>query len=296
MQKESNVRVIFSLKALLRWVASRPPSNKVGFVPTMGGLHEGHMALLAQAHKDCHTVVCSIFVNPIQFQDPNDYTKYPRTLEADKKKATTAGVDLLFCPSAEEIYPTPPLIKIDFGSLTQVMEGQGRPGHFNGVAIVLSRLFHWIRPTRAYFGEKDWQQCLLAQQLVQDLGLGIQIVTVPTVREKNGLAISSRNARLTAPERNQAAVLYTALQEAEAALQQGQHPKKVQKAAIQALKLAKSLQLEYFEIVDSYTLKPAHNIYEHKYVSLCLAARVGSVRLIDNLRFAVQKTSSLNKI
>ena len=250
----------------------------------MGQLHEGHISLLDQARKDCDQLVCSVFVNPFQFNDQRDFSNYPRDLASDQRKAKSAGCDLFFCPSVEDIYPRQPLIHIDFGPITREMEGKYRPGHFNGVAIVLSKLFHMVGPRIAYFGEKDWQQCLLAERLSEDLSFGLEIKILPTRREESGLAISSRNSRLTSLQRKQAAHIYTHLQEVADGLKSGLNLHKLQEETKERLHQLAFLELEYFEIVDSYTMSRVKDVNQHKSISLCIAAHIGGVRLIDHLR------------
>ena len=278
------MKVVRSIPLLLEQLGSHLYRRTVGLVPTMGSLHAGHLELLRRARKDCERVVCSIFVNPLQFNEKEDYKNYPRALSSDTKQAEATGCDLLFFPKASDIYPSEPLLKMDFGAIAKSMEGKGRPGHFNGVAIVLSKLFHMVQPTVAYFGEKDWQQYLLAQRLVADLGFLLKVEAVPTVRDDSGLAFSSRNSRLSSTQRQQATALYTTLKWASSELQLGRSPLSVQAAAFDSLRHSPGVRPEYFEIVDSYTLAQVSDIRAHKFVSLLVAAEVGPVRLIDNLR------------
>ena len=282
------MKVIHLSTLLLEQLTSCVERSSVALVPTMGNLHEGHLLLLRLARKDCKKVVCSIFVNPMQFNKREDYKNYPRVLSSDVKKAKDVGCDLLFCPEVSDIYPDTPLLRMNFGSITESMEGKERPGHFNGVAIVLSKLFHIVQPTVAYFGEKDWQQCLLVKKLVSDLSFQLRIEIVPTVREESGLAYSSRNDRLTSTERQKAACLYTALVWASAELKLGRSPDKVQATVLQKLRRTPDVRPEYIEIVDSYTLSQVKNISQHKSVSLCVAAEVGAVRLIDHVRIQLK--------
>ena len=278
------MEVIRSSTLLVDQLTSCVGRSSVALVPTMGNFHKGHLSLLRLARKNCKKVVCSIFVNPTQFNKKEDYRNYPKTLTSDIKKATSVGCDILFCPEVSDIYPSLPLLKIDFGHITKSMEGKGRPGHFNGVAIVLSKLFHIVQPTVAYFGEKDWQQCLLAKQLVADLSFPIHIEIAPTVREENGLAYSSRNSRLTSTEQERASCLYAVLSWASSELQLRRSPIEVHTTLLQKLQSTPGVRPEYVEIVDSYTLSQVKDVKEHKSVSLCVAAEIGPVRLIDHIR------------
>ncbi|HAR19287.1 MAG TPA: pantoate--beta-alanine ligase, partial [Cytophagales bacterium] len=189
-------------------------SGSLGFVPTMGALHDGHLSLVTRCKAENQKTVCSIFVNPIQFDNQEDFSKYPQHLEQDLNLLEKVGCDWVFVPSAQEMYPSVPKLKFDFGALEKVMEGKQRVGHFNGVAIVVSRLFHVIQPSVAYFGQKDLQQTIIVRQLIQDLGFQIQMQVCDTLREENGLAMSSRNVRLSTRARNDAALLYSTLLQA----------------------------------------------------------------------------------
>ena len=258
----------------------------------MGQVHAGHLALLARARAACEQVICSIFVNPEQFNKKEDYLNYPRSWKADVQLIEATGCDILFSPSVDEMYPHAPRVQLDFGTLTEKMEGLHRPGHFNGVAVVLSKFFHLLRPSSVYLGEKDWQQCLLVKQLVEELNFNLQVVTVPTVRAKDGLALSSRNVHLTDVQRTRATCLYATLCSAATKLKKGHNPEQVKIAAIAQLESVADVVVDYFEIVDSYILTPIVKISPHKYISLCLAVRVGAVRLIDNIRFTVPVAQS----
>ncbi|QCR24054.1 pantoate--beta-alanine ligase [Pontibacter sp. SGAir0037] len=258
--------------------------QQIGFVPTMGALHEGHLQLLRASKKENDITICSIFVNPTQFNNPDDYKLYPRTLEQDTALLERVGCDLLFAPNAEEVYPQQSLLQFSFGKLEAVMEGEHRPGHFNGVATVVSKLFHIVQPHKAYFGQKDLQQVAIIRQLVYGLSFDLQLVCYPTVREESGLAMSSRNKRLTAQQREQAAHLYKSLQLAQELLRK--QPVFVIKDEVKAyLHQVEGINLEYFEIADALTLQPVEHLEpgSGKEVALCMAAHVGEVRLIDNL-------------
>jgi pantoate--beta-alanine ligase len=262
----------------------RREGKRIGLVPTMGALHEGHLQLVRAAAQDCDVVVVSIFVNPTQFNNPDDFRLYPRLPEADAALLEPAGCTALFLPSVEEMYPQPTVLRFDFGPLERVMEGEHRPGHFNGVATVVSKLFHLSRPHRAYFGQKDFQQVAVVRQLVQDLSFDLELVAYPTIREADGLAMSSRNRRLDAPARAVAPRLYEALQlAAELVRQRATPPAGVQAAAASFLAPEPAIALEYLAIVDAHTLQPLTEWQSGRPVALCLAAHLGGVRLIDNV-------------
>jgi pantoate--beta-alanine ligase len=252
-----------------------------GFVPTMGALHEGHIALVRRARRENALATCSIFVNPIQFNNPEDLLKYPRTLEQDLRMLSEAGCDMVFVPEVNEMYPEPVLKKYDFGPLERVMEGKFRPGHFNGVAVVVDRLLRIMEPQRAYFGEKDFQQLRIIQSLMQMESLPMEIVPCPTVRETDGLAMSSRNRRLTEAERKVAPEIFRTLSEVK---------QKAGKATVGDLKAWASgriksfgMDVEYFEIADPETLQSAETWDEKPVLRAFVACFLGNVRLIDNL-------------
>jgi pantoate--beta-alanine ligase len=277
------MEVIEQVPALRHTVAAlRCGGKRIGFVPTMGALHEGHLQLLRASARENDVTICSVFVNPTQFNNASDYTLYPRTLEQDIELLQTVGCDYLFAPNAGEIYPQQSVLQFSFGALEAVMEGEHRPGHFNGVATIVSKLFHYVQPHKAYFGQKDLQQVAIVRQLVQALSFDLELVAHPTVRETDGLAMSSRNKRLTASQRQQATQLYKVLQLAAADLHRKPIP--VIKADVAAyLRQVDELQLEYFEVTDPYTLQPVADVREQEEVALCIAAFVGEVRLIDNV-------------
>ena len=263
--------------------AFRCSGKSIGFVPTMGALHKGHLQLLHASTQENDVTICSIFVNPTQFNNPDDYKLYPRTLHQDIELLKTTGCDLLFAPDPKEVYPPQqPLLQFSFGALEDVMEGEQRPGHFNGVATIVSKLFHMVQPHRAYFGQKDLQQVAIVRQLVHTLSFDLQLVCIPTVREEDGLAMSSRNTRLNAEQRQVAPNLHKALKLAEAQLRQ--QPVAAIKAEVAAyLGSVDGVLLEYFEIANSSTLQPVEDVTEVQEVALCIAAVVGPVRLIDNI-------------
>ncbi len=260
----------------------RKSGSTIGFVPTMGALHEGHLELLRKARLDNDLVVCSIFVNPKQFNNTEDLDKYPRTLERDTKLLKSVGCDLLFHPSATDMYPEKTTKVYDFGHLDKVMEGKYRPGHFNGVAVVVSRLFDIVRPDRAYFGEKDFQQLAIIQKLVQMDQIPVEIVPCPIVREPDGLAMSSRNQRLTPEERRIAPFIYQCLNEVRE--KAGILPVEKLKTTIESkFRGQAAFNLEYFEIVDMQNLMPVKNRTDSPDIIACVATYLGKVRLIDNI-------------
>ncbi|WP_299818570.1 pantoate--beta-alanine ligase [uncultured Pontibacter sp.] len=265
--------------------ALRCSGKRIGFVATMGALHEGHLQLLRASAKENDITVCSIFVNPTQFNNPEDYKLYPRTSEQDIALLKTVNCDYLFEPDASEIYTQQTLLQFSFGALEAVMEGEHRPGHFNGVATIVSKLFHYITPHRAYFGQKDLQQVAVVRQLVQALSFDLELICFPTVREQNGLAMSSRNKRLTEEQRQVATNLYKVLQLAAGKLRENSVQSIKQEVAA-FLQDTGQIKLEYFEVAHPDTLQPVQNVQEVKEVkevALCIAAHVGEVRLIDNM-------------
>jgi pantoate--beta-alanine ligase len=256
--------------------------NSVGFIPTMGALHEGHLSLVREAKKETGFVISSIFVNPVQFNNPDDLANYPRDIKKDIQLLESAECDFLFYPSVKEMYPEPVKDIFDFNGLDSLMEGNFRPGHFNGVATVVKRLFEIIRPNKAYFGLKDYQQLLIIHKLTKDYKLPVEIIPCPTVREKDGLAMSSRNQRLSKQERKQATLLYEVLKMVK--IQSGFSTISEIKSHVDYLfHKSKDVRLEYFEIVDMYTLEPIKAWAQSKNVIACIAAWVGNVRLIDNI-------------
>jgi pantoate--beta-alanine ligase len=254
----------------------------VGFVPTMGALHEGHLTLVRQSVEENDFTVCSIFVNPIQFNNPEDLKKYPRNLEKDMAMLEKEGCGLVFAPTAEEMYPEPVTEVFDFNGLDQVMEGQFRPGHFNGVAVVVKKLFGIIQPNRAYFGEKDFQQLAIIKYLVKKMDLPVEIVPCPIIRETDGLAMSSRNTRLNQKHRELAPKIFNVLSEVK---------ERSAKFGVQELKNwvehqfrdNPEFKMEYFEIADTETLQPVSSWSDSKHIIACIAIFLGKIRLIDNI-------------
>jgi len=261
---------------------------EIGFVPTMGALHQGHLSLIEEAKQKCEFVVVSIFVNPLQFNNPDDFAKYPSTLEADTLLLEAAGIDMLFAPNAEEMYGNAYTeTGINFGSITEVMEGSSRPGHFNGVGVVVSKLFNLVQPTKAYFGLKDLQQVRVIQQLVTDLDFPIEIIPSPTLREPDGLALSSRNARLTTDQRVIAPYIFKALNNVVDELGEGVTNAKAISNATDYLNFNGITTIDYLEVVDSKTLQPVRNPKKNTELAVCIACFVGNTRLIDNLIFSL---------
>lgn len=260
----------------------RSSGKTIGFVPTMGALHAGHLQLVRAAGEQNDITVCSIFVNPTQFNNPEDYRLYPRLLEEDTHLLEAADCDVLFVPAAIEIYPEPALVQFNFGLLEQVMEGKYRPGHFNGVATVVSKLFHLVNPHRAYFGQKDLQQYTILNQLVRDLNFDLEMVCHSIIREPDGLAMSSRNRRLNPEQRVVAVHLYKALTLA-AEFLQNQDIAQVKETVAHYLGQFDELQPEYFEVVNVKNLQPLTELNQSGGAALCIAAYLGDIRLIDNI-------------
>ena len=274
------VRTIADVRA--HTADARRRGRRIGFVPTMGALHDGHARLIDEARRDCDTVVVSIFVNPLQFDRREDLDKYPRLLQADTERCQALGVDVVFAPDVDEMYPQPPACTVEVGSLAAHLCGQFRPGHFAGVATVVLKLFEIVRPDRAYFGEKDAQQLVVVRRLVTDLNVPVDVIGVPTVREHDGLALSSRNLRLDAEERRIAVSLIAALKTAQDLIATGRRDVSgIRHLATAMIPSDERLRLEYLEIVDPDSMEPVETV-----TSPVLAAGalwVGSTRLIDNL-------------
>lgn len=256
----------------------------VGFVPTMGALHEGHLTLVRRCAAENDVCVVSIFVNPTQFNNKHDLETYPRNLEADIKLLQSAGCDVLFAPSESEIYPEPDTRRFDFGTLDKVMEGAYRPGHFNGVAQVVSRLFNIIKPTRAYFGEKDFQQLAIIREMVKQYNVPVEIVGCPIAREESGLALSSRNQRLSAEGKAAALSISKALF-GSVYLKNEKSVSELKAWVIDKINSDPMLEVEYFDIVDSLSLKSIENWDETDNAVGCVTVYCGDVRLIDNIQY-----------
>lgn len=276
------MKIFTEIGAIRAFLAKKKSSNKsIGLVPTMGALHDGHLALMKASKSENDITVCSIFVNPIQFNNPADLEKYPRTLEKDIQLLKSVKCDVLFCPETSEMYPSQPSLKMSFGELETVMEGKFRPGHFSGVAIVVSKLFNIIQPHLAYFGQKDFQQLKVVENLVEELSLDITIRSIPIFREPDGLAMSSRNARLTSEQRSQAIVFYHSLKLAKQKLMNGISFSDVQKEVKNNIEKIPGLKLEYLEMASVTNLKLLNRVSKDSV--LLIAGYVGEIRLIDNL-------------
>lgn len=262
----------------------RLKGKTIGFVPTMGALHEGHATLVEQCAAENDLCVVSIFVNPTQFNNKEDLKHYPRTPEEDHRLLERIGAAIIFEPSVEEMYPEPDKRVFNFGMLDKVMEGQFRPGHFNGVAQVVSKLFTLVRPDKAYFGEKDFQQLAIVREMVRQLQLPVQIVGVPIVRETSGLAMSSRNQRLTEEQKKNASAIYRILRESTGI--SGEYtPKQLTDFVIREINKVPGLSVEYFEIVNGNSLQLISSWEKTTYSVGCIAVFCGEVRLIDNIRY-----------
>ena len=276
--------LIKTIKELQNILNDSRESGIIGFIPTMGALHKGHLSLVKQAVLENETVVVSIFVNPTQFNDSSDLVKYPRTLESDLELLKTTGCHIVFAPSAKEVYPEPDIRKFNFGKLEMVMEGKHRPGHFNGVAQVVSKLFKMVKPDKAYFGLKDFQQLAIIKAMVLQMESPIEIIACPIIREESGLAMSSRNELLTEKQRKNASLIYRTISTAKE--QKGQ--KTVSETinwVIEVINRNPFLNVEYFEIIDDKQLQPIKNWNAKSSKIGCIAAFCGDVRLIDNIYF-----------
>ncbi|HJC27064.1 MAG TPA: pantoate--beta-alanine ligase [Candidatus Alistipes stercoravium] len=274
---------IFTSVKELRAALDRVEPSGIGFVPTMGALHAGHRSLVERARRENDTVVVSVFVNPTQFNDKNDLKHYPRTPEADARTLEEAGADFVLMPSVEEIYPEPDTRVFDFGQIDKVMEGATRPGHFNGVAQVVSRLFDIVRPARAYFGEKDFQQIAVIRAMVAQLNLSVRIVECPIVRGEDGLALSSRNQLLDAEHRAAAPHIYATLRRAV------ERSREMDPAALKAWVTAEVernplLKVIYYQSVDALTMQEVASWEDAPRIQGCIAVQAGEIRLIDNIR------------
>ena len=255
----------------------------IGLVPTMGALHEGHLSLIRTSKSQNAITVCTIYVNPTQFNNAGDLLKYPRTIENDIALLEKGGCDVLFFPDNEEMYKTEGSLKFDFGQLDKVLEGEFRPGHFSGVALVVSKFFNIVQPDRAYFGQKDFQQFKIISRLVEELKFNIELPFIPTLRELDGLAMSSRNLRLNKDERTKALVIFRSLQLAKKELQKGTSLTKVKQMVRSLCESEKGVQLEYFEVADSDNLSILENVTIGDRCIMLIAGFVGEIRLIDNM-------------
>ena len=273
---------IAEMRALRRAFA-----GDAGFVPTLGYLHDGHISLVRAAKERNEHTIASIFVNPSQFNNPDDFERYPRDNEGDLAQLREQGVDVVFVPAIEEMYPSGPSTSVDVGEITERLEGEHRPGHFRGVTTVVAKLFNVVQPTRAYFGHKDAQQLIVIRRMVSDLHLGVEIVAMPTIREPDGLAMSSRNARLSPAEREAALVLWKALRLATQLYEGGERSGVRLREELQALISGEPLaRVDYVSVADTETLQELDSIDDEALVSL--AVHVGDVRLIDNITLPSQ--------
>ncbi|MFI3327940.1 MAG: pantoate--beta-alanine ligase [Rikenellaceae bacterium] len=258
--------------------------SQVGFVPTMGAIHEGHLSLVRRAKEACGVVAVSIFVNPTQFNDPKDLERYPRQLQSDCELLEGVGADVVFAPSVEEIYPEVDTRVFEFGTVDAGMEGASRPGHFNGVAQVVSRLFDIVLPAKSFFGEKDFQQVAVIKAMVAQLQLPVDIVVVDTVRESDGLALSSRNVLLTPEHRASAPHIYKALQWAKASAGGGVGVSDVCSGVIERVEASGLLKVLYFAVVDASSMVELVDWSDSENIQGCIAVQAGAVRLIDNIK------------
>ncbi len=283
------MHIIKSIRGLQAW-RRKHENHKIGFVPTMGALHEGHLSLIRHACKHCSTVVVSIFVNPLQFGPGEDLSRYPRPVKSDQQLCRDAGVDLLFWPSSQEFYPQDFQTLVKVHRLSQRWEGEARPTHFEGVTTVVTKLLCLVRPDRCYLGQKDYQQLLVIKQLVQDLNIDTTIVRCPTIREADGLALSSRNRYLSANQRIQATSLFTALQQGVQAIKQGAtNVWAIQSRMQKVLKKYPGIKIEYLAVCDAKSLDQLSQVKGE--VVLMGAIQIGNVHLIDNILVKALKKS-----
>ena len=281
------MKVINTIQSLRdELAAARAEGKTVGLVPTMGALHEGHASLVRRSVKENDITVVSIFLNPTQFNDKGDLERYPRTLEADCALLEQCRATIAFAPSVEEVYPEPDTRQFSYPPTDTVMEGAHRPGHFNGVCQVVSKLFSYVEPDRAYFGEKDFQQIAVIRRMVDDLGFKLQIVPCPVVRERSGLAMSSRNTLLTPEERRAAARIYSILEESKD-YAVDHELEEVRERAIRRINEVSELEVEYYSIVDGNTLEDVHSWDDSDSIVGCITVYCGQkpIRLIDHIRY-----------
>lgn len=276
------VKSVIELKSCL--ASERQKGKRIGLVPTMGALHAGHLSLVKRCVKDNDICVVSDFVNPTQFNDKHDLATYPRTLDNDAALLEKAHCDYLFAPSVEEMYPEPDTRQFDLGTVQQVMEGARRPGHFNGVCQVVSKLFYIVEPDKAYFGEKDFQQIAVIRAMVKQLNIKVNVVSCPILRESDGLALSSRNVRLTPEERQKAPLIARTLKES-ITFAAGRTVQEVHDFVVNTINSDPVMRVEYFEIVDGNTMKSINKWFETDYPVGCITVYCGDVRLIDNIKY-----------
>ena len=279
------MKVVKSIEELRGYLSEAKANKKtIGFVPTMGALHDGHMSLVRRSAGENDECVVSIFVNPTQFNDKNDLQTYPRTLEKDCGLLEKAGCTIAFAPSVEEIYPEPDTRVFRLGPVAEVMEGPRRPGHFNGVAQVVSKLFDIVNPDNAYFGEKDFQQIAVIREMVKQLNLPVNIVSCPIVREEDGLAMSSRNTRLTPEQRRKAPIIARTLKES-ITFASARSVKEVVDYVIRTINSVPEMEVEYYEIVDGSSMQPVREWADTTCPVGCITVYCGNVRLIDNIAY-----------
>lgn len=279
------MRVVKTISELKSLISGYKQENKtVGLVPTMGALHAGHKSLVDRARKENDIVVVSVFVNPTQFNNKQDLATYPRTEERDCALLEAAGCDVVFMPAVEEVYPEPDNRQFDLGAVAEVMEGAHRPGHFNGVAQIVSKLFGVVEPDRAYFGEKDFQQIAVIRKMVQLEGFKLQIVACPIKREDDGLALSSRNVRLTAEQRQLAPNIYRVLKES-CNFAKSHTVAETEKFVVDSLNALPQMEVEYYSIVDALTMQPVSDWVDADSITGCITVYCGEVRLIDNIAY-----------
>jgi pantoate--beta-alanine ligase len=279
------MKIVNSIQKLKRYLAEERQHNKqIGFVPTMGALHNGHLSLVKRCVEENDVCVVSIFVNPTQFNDKNDLATYPRTLDKDSALLEPAGCDYVFAPTETEMYPEPDTRTFDFGTVSAVMEGARRPGHFNGVAQIVSKLFYAVEPDNAYFGEKDFQQIAVIRAMVKQLNIPVKINACPILREDDGLALSSRNVRLTPEQRQKAPLIARTLKES-TNFAAGKSVQETIDYVVNTINADPVMRVEYYEIVDGITMESIKDWSDTEYAVGCITVYCGEVRLIDNVRY-----------
>ena len=277
------MKVCHTIKDIQSSIKELRHQGKLGFVPTMGALHRGHTSLVESAKKQTELIAVSIFVNPAQFNNPQDLENYPRTLDQDLIMLEEHGCDLVFVPTVKEMYSSQTDVKIDLGSITTELEGAFRPGHFDGVGLIVSKLFNIIQPDVAFFGQKDLQQFFVIKKLVEALNFPLTLKRVNTEREVNGLAMSSRNMRLSDSEKDEASLLYQSLLLSQQILRTNPSVSLAKQKVQELFQKSERLQLEYFEVIDTSDFKPLEKVLNPEKTAMCIAAEIAGVRLIDNL-------------
>ena len=280
------IRTVSELRSTVE--KARAKGRTIGLVPTMGALHAGHISLVDRARSENDVVVVSVFVNPTQFNNANDLATYPRTEEADCAKLEASGADIAFIPTVKEVYPEPDTRQFDLGKVAEVMEGAMRPGHFNGVAQIVSKLFAYSQPTRAYFGEKDFQQIAVIRRMAEIEGFDLEIVACPIMREPDGLAMSSRNVRLTPHQREVAPNIARILRES-LAYAASNSLTATKQWVVDRINAYEEMEVEYYEIVDASTMQPVSNWADTESAVGCVTVWLGDVRLIDNIKYPNQQ-------